>query len=177
MLIVGLGNPGRKFKKTWHNLGFLVLDQFRKENNFPYFKLSKKLKSQISEKEFKRKKIILAKPQTFMNNSGKALKELISYYQLPLVKLIVVHDELDLPLGKIKISQNRGPGGHKGVASIIEEIGSKNFSRVRIGIKPEEKIARKKDYLLKTFSLEKEQILKKIFKETTKILTQLAKIR
>jgi len=134
VLIVGLGNPGQKFEKTRHNLGFRALDEFLKEFDFPFFKFSRKFNAEISEGFLNGGKIILAKPQTFMNNSGKAVKSLT--LNLKPETLIVVHDDIDLPLGTIRIVQNRGEAGHKGVKSIIDVLGTRDFIRIRIGIKP-----------------------------------------
>jgi len=131
-LIVGLGNPGKKYEKTRHNVGFLVLDEFQKEYGFFEFTLSKKHTSRISEGILNKTKVLLAKPQTFMNNSGRAVKSLMATKP----NLIVVHDEIDLPLGEVKVSENRGSAGHKGVDSIIQALGTKNFARVRVGIQP-----------------------------------------
>ncbi len=134
ILIVGLGNPGKKYQLTRHNIGFQVVDEFVKKNNFPDFKISKKFNALISEGIVDGAKVILAKPQTFMNNSGKAVKSLIRNWKLEIRNLVVVHDDIDLPLGKIKISIGRGSAGHKGVQSIIDELATKNFVRFRIGI-------------------------------------------
>jgi peptidyl-tRNA hydrolase, PTH1 family len=137
ILICGLGNPGEKFNQTVHNAGFLALDVFAMENEFPELKLSKNFNSLISEKNLFGKRIILAKPQTFMNESGKALKKLISFYKIPPENIYIIHDDTDLPIGKIKISQNRGSAGHNGVESIIKETGLKNFTRFRVGARSE----------------------------------------
>lgn len=166
-IIVGLGNPGRKFQKTRHNLGFRVLDRFLREKKFPNFKISKKYNSLISKGILDKEKIILAKPQTFMNESGKAVKILTKSYKLKAESLFVIHDDIDLPLGKIRISKGRGSAGHKGVQSIIDELGTKNFVRFRIGIKP-------KSYKLKAKSLEK-FVLQKFTKKEEKILKDVIK--
>lgn len=131
IIIVGLGNPGVKFKNTRHNVGFMAVNQLAKENNFPEFKLDKKSNALTSGNN----NILLVKPQTFMNESGFALKKIIAYYQLQTTNLVVVHDDIDLPIGKIKIVKDRGSAGHKGVESIIKAIGNKNLVRIRIGIK------------------------------------------
>jgi len=147
ILIVGLGNPGEKFKNTRHNLGFRVVELFREKNNSPDFKFSKKFNAEISEDFFNNEKIILAKPQTFMNESGKSVRKIISGFKCnPLgsppagvqqvSSLVVVHDDIDLPLGKIRISKSRGSAGHKGIESIIEKLGMNNFVRLRVGILP-----------------------------------------
>ncbi len=163
-LIVGLGNPGEKFEKTRHNIGFRVVDDFQQNNSFPDFVFSKKFNSLISEGKIEGKKIILAKPQTFMNSSGKAVKKILIYSPLAIChSLIVVHDDIDLPFGKIKISQNRGSAGHKGVESIITELGAKNFKRVRIGIQPKNgKPQNIEVFVLKNFTGAEEKELKQI---------------
>jgi len=129
-LIVGLGNPGKKYEKTRHNVGFLVLDALAKEHGLPEFTPSKKHSSLISEGILHETKALLAKPQTFMNNSGKAVRS------LPKWNLVVMHDDIDIPLGEVRVSENRGAAGHKGVESIIQTLGTKNFTRIRIGIQP-----------------------------------------
>jgi PTH1 family peptidyl-tRNA hydrolase len=176
-LIVGLGNPGKKFEKTRHNLGFLVVESLKsKIKSFSNWKKSKKFLSEISEGKINNEKVILAKPQTFMNNSGKAVKPLIENCKLKIENLIVVHDDLDLPLGKIKISLGRGSGGHKGVQSIIEELGTKNFVRLRIGIQPKNgKPERPEKFVLQRFKKEEEKIIKKVIKKTIEVVELLLK--
>jgi len=133
-LIIGLGNPGLPYKNTRHNIGFQVLDDFLATSNLfnsvPKFKIEKKFKAEI----FKSDNFILAKPQTFMNNSGQTVKALKNFFKIELENIIIVHDDIDLPIGTIRISQNSSSGGHKGLDSIISNIQSKNFIRLRIGI-------------------------------------------
>ena len=128
--IIGLGNPGKKFEATRHNVGFMAIDAFAQENNFPEFELQKKYDALVSQKE----KILLAKPQTFMNESGKTTDYFVQKEGINPDKLIVLYDDLDLPLGSFKISFDRGNGGHNGVKSIEEHLGSREFIRIRIGI-------------------------------------------
>jgi len=139
-LIIGLGNPGEKYEKTRHNIGFRAVDKFQRNNNFPEFSFPKKFQAEISKGILNNEKIIIAKPQTFMNLSGKAIKALIKNYKLETKNLIIVHDDIDLPLEKIRIVKNRGAGGHRGVESIIQGLGTKNFIRFRFGINPNAKI-------------------------------------
>ena len=142
MLIVGLGNPGKEYEKTRHNVGFMVLDEFQKEHDFPDFSPSKKHSSLVSEGILGSTKVLLAKPQTFMNNSGKAVQSLLPKRGLGFPKprlgntLVVVHDDIDIPLGKVKVSKGSGSAGHKGVDSIIQSLGTKDFTRIRVGIQP-----------------------------------------
>jgi len=164
-IIVGLGNPGRKFEKTRHNLGFMVLDRFSKKNKFPKFKMKKEFLAMVSEKKIGKEKIILAKPQTFMNSSGNSVKLLTRTFNLEPKNLFVIHDDLDIPFGKIKISFGRGSAGHKGVQSIIDEIGTKDFVRFRIGIGTANNKAasNKEDFVLQKFNKNEEKVLKKVF--------------
>jgi PTH1 family peptidyl-tRNA hydrolase len=167
MMIVGLGNPGRKYQNTRHNLGFLAVNEFAKKNNFPDFVFSKKFNTEITEGFLDGKKIILAKPQTFMNNSGKAVKSLLLFYKLELENLWIVHDDIDLPLGKIRLSKGRGSAGHKGVESIIKELGAKDFWRLRIGIQPKEgKPKNVEKFVLQRLTKEEEKTIKRVVKKT-----------
>jgi len=171
IIVVGLGNPGKKFEKTRHNLGFRVVDEFQRKNrdvyHFSDFRFVKKFNSLISEGISNRKKVILAKPQTFMNASGKAVKALIENWKLKIENLIVIHDDVDLSLGQIKIVKNRGPAGHKGVQSIIDELGTKNFTRFRIGIMNYELgIRNTEKFVLQKFSKSEEEILKGVIERT-----------
>jgi len=173
VLIVGLGNPGRKFQKTRHNLGFRIIDELAKKNKFPVFKLSKKINSLISKGKLNKKEIIVLKPQTFMNESGKAVKKLTYNLQLITYNLWVVHDDIDLPLGKMRIVENRGAAGHKGVQSIIDELGTKNFIRFRVGIKPKTCNLKPKTlekFVLQKFNKKEETTLKEVIKITCQVI-------
>jgi PTH1 family peptidyl-tRNA hydrolase len=174
MIIIGLGNPGDKFKNTRHNAGFLALDEFSQKNRCSVFKLSKKFLAEISEDNIFAKNIILAKPQTFMNESGKAVKKILA--QKKNGKIIVIHDDLDLPLGKIKIVENRGSGGHKGVESIIKNLGTENFIRIRIGIVPESgKPEATEKFVLENFKKEEKEILKQALQKSAEALSAIIK--
>jgi peptidyl-tRNA hydrolase, PTH1 family len=159
MIIVGLGNPGKKHEATRHNAGFLVLDKFQVKNDFPEFKLNKKLYAEISEGNFGSHPVLLAKPQTFMNESGKSVKKIAWPDQVE--NLIVVHDDIDLPAGSVKISKNSGPGGHNGVKSIIKDLGTEDFIRIRIGVLPEKKPTDTAKFVLQKFKKEELEIIEK----------------
>jgi len=138
-LLVGLGNPGKKYQATWHNVGFMVVDLL-KDKEFDQsskFKNSTKFKAEICEGEILGEKIILTKPKTFMNNSGQAVSALVNFYKIKPEDLWLIHDDIDLPLAKIRISQNSSAAGHKGVQSVIDNLGLQNFVRFRIGIRSE----------------------------------------
>jgi len=169
ILIVGLGNPGKKFEKTRHNIGRLVASNWQQVTKFPNFELKKKFKALISQGDFAGKKIILALPETFMNSSGKSVKSLTTYYKILTNKLWLIHDDIDIPLGEMKISIGRGTAGHKGVQSIIDELGSKDFVRFRIGISSQRIETRKEkleDFVLKKFTKSEEKIIKEVVKKT-----------
>ncbi len=176
ILIVGLGNPGRRYKDTRHNLGFQIIDTFRKENNFPKFKLSKKLEAEISEDLLDKKKIILAKPQTFMNSSGQAVKKLISTVskscdrRILTQNLWVIHDDIDLPLGTIKIAKGRGSAGHKGAQSIIDCLGTKDFVRFRIGIAPSFRPQNLEKFVLQEFTKTENKVIKESIKKAVQAI-------
>ena len=157
-LTIGLGNPKRKYKKTRHNIGFRILDEIKNKEGFPRFKKEKKFDSEISIKGT----MILLKPQTFMNNSGKAIKPFLNYYKIPTENIVVIHDDLDLTLGEIKISKKRGSAGHNGIQSIINELKTNDFTRIRIGIKSKNQ---EKNFVLKRFSKQEEKTLKKAIKK------------
>lgn len=131
-LIVGLGNPGREYKDNRHNFGFLLVDRLTVRLNARMSRVQ--AKALVGSVNYEGNKIILAKPQTYMNLSGQAIQGLAHFYKLPLENVIVAHDDLDLPFGTIRIRPGGGPGGQKGVASTIERLGSKDFRRLRLGI-------------------------------------------
>ncbi len=139
ILIAGLGNPGDKYQNTPHNAGFLAVDEFARRFEFPEFEMAPD-GILAARKEIFGKTVILAKPQMLMNNSGKALAKLFNHLKIRPKKsrpdLWVINDDLDIPLGKIKISRNRGAAGHKGAQSIIDQLKTKNFVRFRLGIAP-----------------------------------------
>ena len=131
LLIVGLGNPGSKYKANRHNIGFMAIDRFAEAETI---KLGRVQSQAIVGKGFVGKQsVILAKPQTFMNRSGNSVNQLVRFYKLPLESVLVVYDELDLPLGTLRLRQKGGSGGHNGMKSIINHLGN-DFPRLRLGI-------------------------------------------
>lgn len=133
--LLGLGNSGKEYENTRHNTGRVVLEHFRKKNDFPAWQEDKKIKALVSEGKVGKAGVLLVEPETFMNNSGKAAAFLVKTKKAA-ENLIVIHDDLDLPLGKIKISWNRGGGGHKGIESIKRAVKTEAFTRMRVGISP-----------------------------------------
>lgn len=132
-LIIGLGNPGPKYENTRHNAGYMILNALAQELTAQEFKTEKKFKADITTVTFNEEKLILAKPTTFMNLSGEAAQLLMQFYKIKPEDLWVVYDDLDLPLGQIRIRKEGGPGTHNGMKSLIQQIGQ-NFARFRIGI-------------------------------------------
>ncbi len=156
VIIAGLGNPEKDYKGSRHNAGFLALDKIREKYSFPPFSFSKKFNSLISLGEIKGNKTILLKPQTYMNRSGLSIKKILSYYDISPSLLYLFHDDIDIPLGVIRISEGSGSAGHKGVKSVIENIGSNQFKRFRIGINREER-EKTEVFVLKNFDKEEEE--------------------
>lgn len=134
ILIVGLGNPGKSYSKTRHNVGFQTLDSLRAFFNFPAFTVDKKWNASISLGQTGRQRLILAKPQSFMNNSGPPVKAIAAYLKIPPERIWVIHDDLDLPVGSVKMRENGGSAGHNGVDSIRQHLGTDRFWRFKIGI-------------------------------------------
>ncbi len=141
-LVVGLGNPGEKYKKTAHNVGFRVVNNLQERGSFSSLEKEKYLNALIAKGSVEEKKIVLLLPQTFMNLSGVSVKKALIRFKINTQNLIIIHDDTDLPLGMIRFSFSRGSAGHKGVESIIKSIKSKNFIRVRVGVRKEGKEAR-----------------------------------
>ncbi len=131
-LIVGLGNPGRGYTNNRHNLGFMCVNHFARTHSIKFDK--KQGKARIGTGEVAGSEVIVARPQTYMNLSGQAVSQLVRKFKISLNDLIVVHDDLDLSLGKIRIRQGGGAAGHKGIKSITAELGSQDFLRIRVGI-------------------------------------------
>ncbi|MFC2072979.1 aminoacyl-tRNA hydrolase [Chloroflexota bacterium] len=131
-LIVGLGNPGRGYASSPHNIGFMCLNHFARTNSIHFDK--KQGKARTGSGEVASNKVLVARPQTFMNQSGQVVRRLVRKFNISLDDLIVIYDDLDLPLGKIRIRPGGGSAGHNGVKSIIAELGSQDFLRIRVGI-------------------------------------------
>lgn len=186
-LIVGLGNPGEKFESTKHNLGFTILDHLLKDLepvNKSNWKKEDKLKSEIYILNYKAKnseeeKIILAKPLTFMNNSGMSVSLIARYYKIKPSDIWIVHDELDLPLGFMKIRFGGGPAGHRGVESVMKSLNTDKFYRFRMGIGNNKskiknqilKMRDMKDFVLGTFGRGEHGKAKIMIKRGAKALT------
>jgi len=131
-LIIGLGNPGREYRDNRHNVGFMLIDRLIVRLNARGMKLQSK--AIVTSAMYEERKLILGKPQTYMNLSGSSVQGLINFYKIPLSNFMIVSDDLDIPFGTIRIRASGGAGGQRGVASTIERLGTKDFPRIRIGI-------------------------------------------
>lgn len=186
-LILGLGNPGKEYAQNRHNVGFMLVDKLQKKWDFPAFEFNKKFNAEISEGLFdmslraerskpeinheiatssrdetprndSKNKILLAKPQTFMNASGEAVQKIMSFYKITPADLVVIHDDLDIEIGNYKIQKDVHSVGHNGVESIINRLGTQDFTRVRVGVEKQggrkERSIPGEDFVLQDFTLD-----------------------
>lgn len=178
MVIVGLGNPGPEYENTRHNAGRMALTHFAKKNGLPEWKADKKNELTATRGTLGKSIFVLLLPDTYMNNSGKAVMKYVKSAKMA-EKMLVVYDDLDLPLGKIKLSYDRGSGGHRGLDSIMRAVKTRKFARIRIGVSPETAggALRKphgekevNDFILGKFKPNEMEELKKVFKRTTEAI-------
>lgn len=156
-LIVGLGNPGREYARNRHNVGYQIVSLLAKAHGLRFDK--RRGKARLALGSIGEQAVILARPRTFMNESGKAVARLVTFYQIEPADLLVILDDLDLPIGRIRLRPAGGSGGHKGLASIIERLGRSDFPRLRVGIgRPPGKMD-PADYVLEDFSEEQEEVM------------------
>lgn len=148
-LLTGLGNIGDKYVFTRHNAGFMVLDRWAAKENIS-FKNESKLKASIAKIKLNDEDIIFAKPTTFMNLSGEAVRAIMDYYKIDIKDILIIYDDLSLDLGKIRYRANGSDGGHNGIKSIIKHAGTKDFARLKIGIGPQPNIP-SENYVLQNF--------------------------
>ncbi|MBL8639679.1 MAG: aminoacyl-tRNA hydrolase [Alphaproteobacteria bacterium] len=167
-LIVGLGNPGAEYALNRHNIGFMAVDVIMDHFNFPAFKA--KFKGLMSEKSVNSEKIILFKPQTYMNESGRAVAEIAQFYKIPLADITVIHDELDIPAGQIKTKIGGGAAGHNGLKSIDAWLGDQNYHRIRLGIGHPGHRDRVTGHVLGNFSKEDQEWLPDLLATIPKII-------
>ncbi len=159
-LLIGLGNPGREYQNNRHNFGFMLIDRIAVRINARGLKVQSK--AIVTSGIYQDCKLILAKPQTYMNLSGQSIQGLANFYKLPLENLLVAHDDLDIPFGTIRMRPGGGPGGQKGIASTITQLGTKEFARLRLGIgRPPGKMD-PAAYVLQDFSRDEAKILSEV---------------
>ena len=159
-LLLGLGNPGREYRDSRHNVGFMLVDRIAIRLNARGMKVQSKAITTTAM--YDDRKLILAKPQTYMNLSGQSVQGLIHFYKLPLTNVLIAHDDLDIPFGTIRIRPGGGPGGQRGMASTIEQLGTKDFPRLRIGIGRPPGRMDPSAYVLQDFTREEMKFLSEI---------------
>jgi peptidyl-tRNA hydrolase, PTH1 family len=167
-LIVGLGNPGSQYENTRHNAGFMVVDYLSRElGQFTQWHLEKKFKSELSVGELGGVSVMFLKPQTFMNSSGEAVAAVVNYYKLTSADVLVIHDDLDLKLGSLKLQQGVGPKVHNGLLNVEEKLGFKNFCRLRVGVDNRQDGQREagEEYVLSQFTKEEIVTLNELLPE------------
>ena len=162
-LIVGLGNPGRAYSANRHNVGFHCLDLLARRYGIHFAK--RRARARIGLGEISGVSVALAKPRAFINLSGEAVFRLVGHFDLPPSHLLVIHDDLDLPLGRLRIRERGGSGGHKGMESIIAHLGSEDFSRIRVGIAPRERSIDfdAVEYVLSDFTAEEKPLMEETY--------------
>ena len=175
--LIGLGNPGKQYSKSRHNIGFLLLENLSKKYN-SNFLLKDKLKSSCSEFKINDSNYRLFLPNTFMNNSGDAVRAIVDWYKINLDQILIIVDDKDLPLGKIRFRKKGSSGGHNGLKSIINKLQTINFNRIKIGIGSPKLIMETKNFntishVLGNISLEEKSILDKVYKKVIESLEQL----
>lgn len=161
-LIVGLGNPGKEYQNTRHNVGFIILDNFLNTSDW-----KEKFNALYYESRFNGDKVLFVKPLTFMNLSGDAVVKFVNYYDIDINDILVIHDDLDLPFGSYKLKKDSSAGGHNGIKSIINRLGTQSFSRLKVGVSNNKNIDTK-DYVLGSFGKNEKDVLdsnQKIFNE------------
>lgn len=164
-LIVGLGNIGERYHGTRHNSGFMAVDTIAQSHGAPPFLQKPRFKTLLSELTIDQYRVILAEPTTLMNNSGDAVRYLVDFYKIPPVRVIIIHDEIDLDFGDVRSKTGGGSAGHKGVESVIKAIG-KEFNRVRIGVaNPNIKTIDTDDFVLSQFDPEEQKQLPQVLAE------------
>ena len=159
-LVVGLGNPGNEYKNTRHNVGFMVLDSWMKKNNYSFDK--KKFNGEYSIIRINNEDIIFLKPLSFMNLSGVVVKNFVNYFNIDIDDILVIQDDLDMEFGKTRILFDSSSGGHNGINNIIEMLGTKGFTRLKIGISKDKNIDTK-DYVLGKFNEEERRSLDNLY--------------
>ena len=159
-LLVGLGNPGREYVGTRHNFGFMLIDRIAVRLNARGLKVQSK--AIVTDAKYEERKLILAKPQTFMNLSGQSVQGLVHFYKVPLTNVMILSDDLDIPFGTIRIRAAGGPGGQRGLSSILEKLGTKDIPRLRLGIGRPPGRMEPADYVLQNFSRDEQQTLSEV---------------
>lgn len=172
MLIVGLGNPGKEYDGTRHNIGFAALDAFAEKNDFDPWINKKDLRCEMATARLGDTQVIAIKPTTFMNLSGEAVQAVAHFYKIPVERILAVYDEIDVPFGQVRLRTGGSSAGHNGVKSLIQHLGE-GFGRVRVGIGPKDpEQMDSADFVLAKFSNEQQAELKNLTRETNAVLSE-----
>lgn len=158
-IIAGLGNPTKQYEETRHNAGFLLLDALADDWNFPPFSHKDKFFAELSSGTLLREKILLIKPQTYMNLSGKSVLALAHYYTIPTNRILILHDDKDFALGEIRVARDSSSAGHRGVQNIFDAFSTKNITRIRLGIGPVREHVGTDAFVLERFTNEEKEKL------------------
>lgn len=161
-MIAGLGNPGPRYKNTRHNIGFKVINLWGDDLNVQLS--GRRFQSRNTLTRFEGKRIFLVRPLTYMNRSGESIRACVDYYGVQAENVLVVHDDLDLPVGKIKVAKNGGAGGHKGVMSLVQHLGTKKFSRVKVGIDRPRYRESIENFVLSPFYKDEKEIVEEVIR-------------
>ena len=162
-LLVGLGNPGRQYRNNRHNIGFMLIDRLAERLKVSFSRVESK--ALVTKATYQDQRLILAKPQTYMNLSGQSVGALLRYYKIPLVNLLVAYDEVDLPLGTIRIRPSGGSAGHRGMKSIFERLGTQDFPRLRLGVGRPPGRMDAASYVLQDFSNDESEIVSTLLEQ------------
>lgn len=159
-LIIGLGNPGKEYENTRHNIGFNVLNSYLEKNNLRLDK--EKFNGLYTKTSINNEDVIFLEPQTYMNSSGDSVRKIMDFYKIDVENILVIQDDLDMEIGKIKLKENSSSGGHNGIKDIEEKLGTNSIKRLKIGIS-NNKMMDTKDYVLGKFSKEEKEVLEKTY--------------
>jgi len=170
LLIVGLGNVGKEYDSTRHNIGFAVVDELASKQDFDPWMVKKDLKCELTSTKLGENRVILIKPTTFMNLSGEAVQAVMHFYKIPVSHVVAVHDELDIPFGQIRTRTGGSSAGHNGIKSVTQHIGE-DYGRIRIGIQAKTPMEAA-DFVLAKFSKSEQGHMSELLRETTAVLTE-----
>ena len=169
-LIVGLGNPGKQYEMTRHNVGFICLDALKEKYNL-VFKLDSSFNAMVALANIGGEKCVFVKPQTYMNLSGEAVGKILKYYKINLTDMLVIYDDMDISIGALRLREKGSAGGHNGIKNIIAHVGTQEFKRIRVGISSKANIDAK-DYVLGRFGKEEQVILESIKVEVVNAVSE-----
>ncbi|PIZ74223.1 aminoacyl-tRNA hydrolase [Candidatus Peregrinibacteria bacterium CG_4_10_14_0_2_um_filter_43_11] len=162
-LLIGLGNPGKEYESTRHNAGFMAMDHLANHFGCEAFRFFDKHKAELTTGQIGGEKVILVKPKTYMNLSGEAVQSIMGFYKIPMEDMVVLYDDVDIPFGALRVRPHGSAGGHNGIKSLIQHLGTSDFNRIRLGIQPKEPFpGALEDYVLGKLTHEQKDTLDKV---------------